>query len=187
MTVPNLLAPRRRLVRRGPKVCMALCLGPREVGRAIVSTFHIPDKGVANIRKVRTQEGKEHRFRQVVERMLALWPVGGIALVNHSREQQDAVSRQCAIVHELAHTYQLEVTAMEPQKVREHFCKGLHARPTNRRLAAALCQRFPDDLREFNFNPLDGRAPQVRTPAERYWTPLFLAIGAAVIRNGASL
>jgi len=176
---PNLLEPRRV---RKLGACLGLCLGPREVGRAVVSLHQLEDHGVLNIRKIPSAEGKERRFRQVVERAIRLNEVTRLLVVvpSETAARHPTVVAQRLVLQDLGEAYRLQLEEVEPARIREEYLDDDSLRPSNRRLAAELIRQFPELVRLRAGRSVE-QSPQIRTGKERYWSRLFLALGGALL------
>mgnify|MGYP000132329275 CR=1 FL=1 len=174
MNGPNLLKP-KELVQF--PACLGLCLGAREVGQAAATVNELLSESVLNIRKIASDTGKERRFRQTVERAITQLGVERIAVVRPVGEvaRHVVVKAQELVLDEVADRTGVIVTYRDADDVRKAHLTDHSLRPSNQRLARELVKRYPE---------LEARLSEgtrARTGKERYWSRMFLALGAALI------
>lgn len=177
--------------------CLALTLCPGQVGLALASVAHVVHTQVVNIRKLRSREAREARVRQVVLRMVEAYrPTHLVLVLSASDDEEPLLTALRTWLEATATEHGLQVLRMTRGEVRQALVpRG--TRPSNRNLADLLATRFAAvaelaPSREKPLLPMNlvgavGMRRRLRTSRERYWQPMFLALGAATtVLDGAT-
>lgn len=174
------------------KPCLGILLHHQEVGYALADREHLHRYGVLNIRKLHSPEAKEARFRQSLCHLLDRFPCERIALVlpAESVAGEPLIKSLSAWLEQEARERQLPVRSWDRQVLRGVVVGASRAEATNRILARTLSRRFPQLLRLLPIVriPIPGHLAPPPTVSkspmpsakERYWSSMFLALGAAV-------
>lgn len=170
--------------------CLGIKLSGGEVGLALATVTRVIHHAVLNLRKKRSREGKEARFRQVIELLLARHVPGRIVIVASFgvSGQSELLTAFAVWLSDFAQVRRLRLSTVTPDAVRRAVVGG--TRPSTRELARMLCERFEAVRhRSPDREPVPGadrvpelvsRGRRLRTSRERYWASMFLALGAAV-------
>jgi hypothetical protein len=163
--------------RPADQVAAAVVIGAREVGVAVVTRERLLHGRVLNVRKIRSAAARERRFAQVLDDVLEHGAPGHLVVVVPKDLDQTREAQLASLARIAAHRGLARVDLRAPD-VRRGFAPVA----TTRALSQALCERYPTLAPRVPVSTalLSGRAAP-RSERERYWTPLFLAVGAAAL------
>ncbi len=168
--------------------CLGLTLGIREVGIAVTTRTSVLQTRVLNLRCLTSRGGIERRFRQELENTVNAFAVEHIALaaVGTGAEKFPLLVVLHRHVLDVAEEQRLAIAHLAPAAIKSGLAPPA-TNPSHRALRAAMIARFPslshlssaraapaiNGMRDFGLvNP---------SAKERYWTPMFLALGAATL------
>lgn len=166
-----------------PRTAIGIALSGREVGLAVADRERVSFFRVLNLRKVRSHEGRQARFRQVVGGLVARHPHCPIVTVFASLQslRNDIASQRAWLLEQMTTRALVE---HESDTLRRRYAMGSKV-PSARRLAEHLAGEYRE---------LWSKAPSAisrpgadlghefaqrsacRTPRERYWARAFLAL-----------
>ena len=182
---PNLLAP-------SPTVPYVLAIAPgrREAALAVARPDHLVRWRTVNLRKVRSREARESRFRNAVETVLDDFVIARLVIVRVPKQEDvdGLLGAEDTWLAEEAQRRSVPAVSLDAENIRARSVSpGKHG-PTNRLLAEAMLDRFPelrraDPARTHPGAEHLGGAPEsvVRTRRERYYVRLILAVAATQI------
>jgi hypothetical protein len=173
----------------GSPVALGVCPGGRAVGLAIASREHLVRVYVLNLAKIPSDEGREQRFRTVLLRLLDAYGIARVAVVLRTARSDPRVHQELAVLRALAFEHDLPLGTTTGGEVRRAFGPTETGRHANRAVASALVTRYPALRRAIRSDredlarslTLGLRRTSFPSPFERYWSRMFLALGAAVL------
>ena len=180
-------------------MALGVALGGREVGLAIATREHLVYDGILNLQKIKTEELRERQFAVGIARRLDGYPVTRLAVVvlqTPGTAKVPLVEIERCRLAGIARERNLTLTTYRSSEVKAKLLPN-HSRPSTRALGNELGTRFLS---------LAGKAPSaepvpgadlvpelalmrrtVVTAHERYWSRMFLALGAALVDLDAEL
>lgn len=169
------LLPRKAIA---TDVILGICPHQRETGITLLAGETIVKDMVLNLRKISSGDGRERRFRQVLDGLLDSYTLTAIAVLVPPVENkmQPFVRSALISLEEAARDHAVPLRRYTAGVLHRAFV-NCSDRPSTRAVATCLARRFPE---------LTAKAPQsdrgpYRTAQERYYRGIFLALGAALL------
>ncbi len=172
---PNFI-PSNPVKQRAFLTVLAVVPNAREVGLAVLDLGGLVHHAVVGIRKHRTPEGQEAKFRHDVQRVWEEHPgITHLAIALPHKTQQDIPlldAERAWLVQEAEHR-DVSVAQHELDDARR-WCAGDRVQPTTRGVAQVLAEEFPI-LQKVAPGPKD----RLDSPRFRYWAQAFSAAALA--------